>query len=452
MGLSTTSQNRFFMTRQIANVLEDLDRQISSTASISLLYGVSGVGKSRLLQQFISSRLQNSHTIYLNFSADGTYVHNDSSFSQLQFSDNILQRLEAHTVLVLDQFEHALSEVQRRILTFWSTEAKHKGLKLVLCGTQQVVADLSALSKKISGNINSLELKPLSDKERAEYLAVQICKSSNSYPGFPRHIIKLIKQSNGLFSNLDSLCQQHSGSIDCQRKATTSKTVFSFTGVIVALALLITAVVVFNLPDNRVSNVIIEQQTIQPAKLPGFEESKVAMQSAEIVIENRVVSDAQDQSANNHEVDSSQSEQLNTQAQTLTEKPENKPQEMKTPSRQEHNVLQKRLLATEHWLADADDRSASIQVMTLSLGSDAVTSLKQYLVKIEQRGVNLENIFVYTAPKKDSHVYGVLYGKYSSRQQAIQQLNTLPEILKADKPIPRTVIGIKQEIKKNKLL
>ena len=53
---------------------------------------------------------------------------------------------------------------------------------------------------------------------------------------------------------------------------------------------------------------------------------------------------------------------------------------------------------------------------------------------------------VYLANRKDHQMYGILYGTYESRAFAWQAIDKLPDILKINKPYPRTVQGLKQEL------
>lgn len=452
MGLSTTSQNRFFMTRQIANVLEDLDRQILTPASISVLYGVKGIGKSRLLRQFVSTRLHNNPALLLHFSADGTYHHENRSFSQLDFANNILQLLEAHSVLILDQFELAQSDLQRCILTFWSTSAKTRDIKLVLCGSPQIVTDLAALTTQFNGNINSVELKPLSDMEREQYVAIRCCPPAVSKPNFPRHIKKLIRQSKGLFGNLESICRHYSGSIDCEHRTASNKFSMPFIALAIVVTLMVTAFVVKQIYENRTDARYLAENSSKPLPITRTPAQDKAVESAVNNVDEKLIAANKAQLSVQQNEPNIESSQLPSLFQNRKQSAINSPEAFEVIASQEVSVLQQRLKATEYWLAHAEDGTATLQVMTLSVKDHALESLRLYLERLKAKGIELNNIFIYSAPKQNTRIYGVLYGSYSNRQQARQNLNALPEILKLDRPIPRTVIGIKQEIKKNKSL
>lgn len=413
MGLSTTTQYRFFMTRQIANVLEDLDRQILSSASISLLYGQNGVGKSRLLRQFVSTRKQHRPVVLIHFSSDGNYYTDDRCFSQLEFEENVLQSLKQHSVLILDQFENVESNLQRRILSFWTALDDDADMNLVLSGNQQLVASLSPLSAHLNCIIKSVELKPLDEKDREAYLAAKICGAFARDPKFPRHIKKLIRQTKGLYEELDKLCQQYSERIECDDKTYRSQGKFNFAFATLTVAVTLLLIVTANntLYQGRSTEQQLGKQPLQ------------SIQADSVVLKDKPLTSRAQSSLNS----------MSRNSQILT-------------------LLQRRLKATEHWLAAADDSAASIQIMTLVVKPGADTSLNKYLDRLKATGIDLDKIFIYRADSANAQIYGVLYGTYATRQQASQQLNSLPDILSADKPIPRSILAIKQEMEKHELI
>ena len=112
----------------------------------------------------------------------------------------------------------------------------------------------------------------------------------------------------------------------------------------------------------------------------------------------------------------------------------------------ELTIYQRRLRASEQWLTESADSTSSIQLMLLGFEIDAEQAIEQYLDRILARGIEAENIMLYSTIKNQRRVIGVLYGVYPDRQQARQNMRTLPRALNANKPIIRTVKGIKDEI------
>ena len=76
MSETATPANKYFLTRQSANVMEDLNRLVSKGGSVTVLYGQNGVGKSRLLKQFILTRPLPIPIITIRFYTNGTFASN----------------------------------------------------------------------------------------------------------------------------------------------------------------------------------------------------------------------------------------------------------------------------------------------------------------------------------------------------------------------------------------
>jgi len=105
------------------------------------------------------------------------------------------------------------------------------------------------------------------------------------------------------------------------------------------------------------------------------------------------------------------------------------------------NVVRQRLAATRSWLATARDATVSIQLM----GTDSEAQLGDELNTLSQV-VEMNRIFVYRTMAKQKPSITVLYGSYGSFREAQEALAKLPAALKANRPILRTVQGIRTEI------
>ncbi|MFT5549692.1 MAG: Cdc6-like AAA superfamily ATPase, partial [Candidatus Azotimanducaceae bacterium] len=57
MSQIQSTDTSYFLTKQTANLQEDFDREIKNSASLFLIYGEVGVGKTRLLKELVSTRL-----------------------------------------------------------------------------------------------------------------------------------------------------------------------------------------------------------------------------------------------------------------------------------------------------------------------------------------------------------------------------------------------------------
>jgi len=107
-------------------------------------------------------------------------------------------------------------------------------------------------------------------------------------------------------------------------------------------------------------------------------------------------------------------------------------------------VLEARLAATEKWLATEPNNLYSIQL----LGTPDATQLKLHLNDVS-KFIEMNKVFVYRTLANGRPLLTVLYGSFSDRRLAQEALEKLPEGLKANRPILRTVEGIRAELKRN---
>ena len=105
------------------------------------------------------------------------------------------------------------------------------------------------------------------------------------------------------------------------------------------------------------------------------------------------------------------------------------------------DLLEQRLLATERWLAEAQGRTFSIQL----LGSNDPALLRNYFETLGKY-IELQKVFVYRTLANQQPSMTVLYGAFGSRADAVKSLEALPDELKANRPYIRTVQGVRSEI------
>jgi len=108
------------------------------------------------------------------------------------------------------------------------------------------------------------------------------------------------------------------------------------------------------------------------------------------------------------------------------------------------DVLESRLAATERWLATEIGSLYSIQL----LGTEDATQLKLHLNDLA-KFIEMNKIFVYRTWANGRPLLTVLYGTFNDRRSAQDVLDRLPEGLKANRPILRTVEGIRAELKRH---
>ena len=110
--------------------------------------------------------------------------------------------------------------------------------------------------------------------------------------------------------------------------------------------------------------------------------------------------------------------------------------------------LQQRLDATQAWLADEDGAHFTVQLMLLT-DTGTEPGLVSVLNKLGKE-LELTQIYVYPTRITADHQFGITFGNFSSRKQALAALARLPAGYLSNRPILRTVKGIRDEMAKHK--
>ncbi|MDH3386389.1 MAG: hypothetical protein OEN02_00670, partial [Gammaproteobacteria bacterium] len=100
------------------------------------------------------------------------------------------------------------------------------------------------------------------------------------------------------------------------------------------------------------------------------------------------------------------------------------------------------------WINDRDDVTGTIQILLLGYNSFNVDNFYDYVSRLADRQVDVGKLRVFKASTGKAEVYGVFYGEYASRRAAFSAINELPAVLRDASPIPRSVGGLWQEIRR----
>jgi MSHA biogenesis protein MshM len=105
------------------------------------------------------------------------------------------------------------------------------------------------------------------------------------------------------------------------------------------------------------------------------------------------------------------------------------------------DLLEARLAATRAWLEQEAQNQFSIQLM----GTNDPDQLKDLLNSIS-KVVEINKVFVYRTTANRRPSLTVLYGSFTTPREAREALDRLPTSLKTNRPILRTVQGVRAEI------
>ncbi len=445
MNAPASYTNPFFITRRSANLMEDLHRQVSNAGAVCLIYGVEGVGKSRLIRQFISTRLNGSRVKFCRLSSDGFFLDDDHRLHAFEnLMPSILNTTSSNYFWVIDQLEFASEDFLQQLLRFWAQHASQLSGALVLACRPERLGMVYKISEQLTLKVSCVELKRLSKTEALQYISTQFCPDMNTVAVFSREVSQAFKRAAGIPGQLDKITQRYSGIVECTQKRSDKRKVIPL--FIVAVTLLAFAAAIYlntgklNLIDKQVDQQAGVNQLPEPAVNQPQDFVTTSIVEPVILPEDQVVTQLKEPVA---------TEKGNAQVQKPSiisvEQPDAVNIEIEKQAKPQ-NLLIERLSATDKWLLHSSDKTASIQIMSLLVEEDPQKSLLRFFHKLEAKGINLDQIYVYSMSKEDNYIYVVLFGSYADRAEARVNMNSLPSSLKANGPIVRTVRGIKNEV------
>ncbi len=103
--------------------------------------------------------------------------------------------------------------------------------------------------------------------------------------------------------------------------------------------------------------------------------------------------------------------------------------------------LDQRLLATETWLEQENGADYTLQL----LGTHNPQKLREFF-KNTSKFLEIERIYVYRTMANQRPSFTVLYGNFTSMNEAYRALQKLPEVIKLNRPYHRTIQGVRAEL------
>ncbi|GAB1392291.1 hypothetical protein MASR1M60_04540 [Rhodocyclaceae bacterium] len=104
--------------------------------------------------------------------------------------------------------------------------------------------------------------------------------------------------------------------------------------------------------------------------------------------------------------------------------------------------LERALAAGKAWIEQAADQRWFIQLYTIA-DTQRPDQVEKYLIKAQNAGLPKDRLRAYHAELGPTSRYGIIYGDYDSRQDAVNALNRLPDELKHTRPYVRKAVRLK---------
>jgi septal ring-binding cell division protein DamX len=110
--------------------------------------------------------------------------------------------------------------------------------------------------------------------------------------------------------------------------------------------------------------------------------------------------------------------------------------------------LQRDLQASLDWLSTRDDGIGTLQILLLSQSRFDSRAYYEHIDRLTSQGIDGSQLRILPTNTGNREVFSVVYGEYTSRSAAADARPGLPEVLRKDSPIVRSVGGLKEEIRR----
>jgi hypothetical protein len=470
----------YFLTKQTANLREDFGREIRNSASLFLLYGEEGVGKTRLLKELVSTSLNELRIHWVDYKENDYEANAATELSSAL--DGILDIATIGDVIVADHFELATNKIKHQLLQSWSTDGIDKKLNLIIATSQTGIEEIRNLAARYRLNVKSFQLLPLTPVEIDGYCANTLFPSLPPSPlSMPKLTRRALNETRGVIGKVREVVEQHSNHIVTQGVSSSPPIIkpllvcFGLTFILVLVGLtyhFIPAasdgslslnqheeemVELAQLTDNSTTGVpvvkvdgsqvlsIIEPMEVTLAPVivepiiaePGPEPALAPVETIGIsVIKKEEFSDTQIVEVNEVEVDKVPKGEP-VKDKSLVDNDGKEPYS---------DWFMAELKRSRDWFERKERSRGTIQIMSISLDSDTDDAYLNYVETLQKKGVDVSQLRAYLTRIREELVLGIVFGEYDSRRVAYKSLTDLPSSLGANQPFPRSVGGIWDEI------
>jgi len=457
----------YFLTRHHAHLLEALDQAVARGGSLSVIHGETGLGKSRLLQAFIDHRCRDRRWMRLVFLPQGMARielpdrRDTAPLLQHEMLPELQSQGGCSDVWIVDQFELALPHGRDAL---WQALAGcERQPALIVAGQLQWPDAWRDLLPEQTGELHEAAVQPLDTVESRDYLDRHVCGEPGRGLRDSKALRRIIRDSRGRIPLLQDAAQVLEASdciaiepgvpgrgrwllvlllfvvvgavaclLFCPATPETGAIDRSDQAPLAAAEKLATGESASAQAATSAPRLILPEATAQTESAPEDAEPANPPVADSAVEPNTVTTTVEPQ------------EKIGAEpAATMTEPAVIDPFDAYAA----WPLLHRRLRATAQWLLDPGGNNWTIQLMTLSLGDDAASSLERHLQALKERGVSLERIGVYRAPAgadRKGHL-GLLYGRYTSRETARSASSGLPPALRVKRFLLRSAASLRRD-------
>lgn len=476
--------DRYFLTKQTANLMEDFAREINKNSSLFLLYGVGSVGKSRLLRELANRGIQEREFCWINFKSNRVDSETSDELSNPDIDSfigeiqKLMEAADERNVIIVDHFELGSNKAKHQIFQSWTTDGIDKKINLIIATTTSNFSEVRQLSQQYEIKIKSFQLMPCSMAEVEAFLGFYLFpKSPLNALSIPADIKKQLRNCNGMLGKVIEVANQQGKRVSIKPGSDSeSKNHAPIAAGLLLLILIAGGISYQYWQPGVIEDETLPSQTGKTITIISDNEDVVSINQAELdplnstddaspsVINPQIADQKQgapsiarpeiQSTGNNSELESGNNatiEKLKVESPPILveAKPVRADESEKLVvenGRQQPGRFQRELDNALRWIKEQDENKATIQIMTIGFENFNSGVYHRYLDSLVSKNIDVSGIRIYKTAINDSIVYGVIYGVYETRREASKYIQQLPDALKARRPIPRTIGGIWNEI------
>ena len=464
----------FFLTRQTANLMEDFARELKVGASLFLLYGDNGAGKTRLLRELSETRLSSARIHWIDLNAENP----DEKNQQLGSAEveAFFDAANSGDIIIVDHFESALKKTRHQLFLSWSTEGVDKKLSMIIASSSEGFNEFRQLSQHYQVSVQSFELMPFNPDEVEAFLGFYLFPD---HPigklSIPSELRKELAATDGAVGPVIEIAERDGAQIGSS-PMTDTESIRKGSRIIVTILILfaITAGVGWyflssqSAPVEAVPAVASEAEpvaTFEPVVEAEVQKEPDAEPEAETVAELEPATSSLTEAELEVEPESTVAEPEPTVSATVETTPEAETMPDVAPDTQvqigpepgtasdtdavlveeasqqdasdtalasaeisssqpdqaeltDMARFQQDLQFSTDWIKTKDDSAGTVQILLLSFSSFDPTAYYEYLQHLANQQVDVDNIRVFKTLTGGTEVYSVVYGEYASRKAA----------------------------------
>ncbi|UCH40519.1 MAG: SPOR domain-containing protein [Gammaproteobacteria bacterium] len=489
--------NPFFLTRQSANLMEDLLRELNQGSSLFLLYGEYGVGKSRLLQELGQKRLADRAIYWLDLdSKDGSEQTRMDRSAEVEA---LFAAAGSGDIIVADHFEMSLKKMRHQLFLSWSTDGIDRQLNLIIASSTEGFNELRQLSQQYGVRVKSFQQMPFSADEVQSFLGFYLFPDQPTGKlTIPSPLRKQIAAANGVVGRLIEIADRDGEQIKSEPVAEVESIrqgsrviVYMLILVFIAAGIgwyLLREPVLLEAPPITINTPKTYEpaESAQPAEIAAAsepaqaEESAIPQEPDETAATTKAVEGVDEPVMDEPEVTPADMAEAETATKTVVTPIEETTVAMETEqgvvpdsevvidetsvdaqtqtvagdaagaavAQTSEQRFSFELEQSMQWISKLDDTVGTIQILLLGYNSFNPDSYYEYVAGLELRGVDVEQLHVFKTLSGNREVYSVVYGEFASRKSANGAIESLPAVLRDTAPLARSVGGLWKEIQR----